>query len=75
MAADTDNKTPATNAAQYVLTNRGGVQLCVPIKNAKTGETSEVFLQPGGKPKLAVGMVVDPVFAARNPDMVAVKIS
>ena len=60
---------------RYVLTNRGGGTLCVPVVNAKTGEVQEVFVQPGGQPKLAFGFTVDPVFAARNPDMQAIKVS
>lgn len=61
--------------SRFALTNRGGTTLCVPIINQKTGEMQEVFVQPGGQPKIAPGFTVDPVFVARNPDMQAVKIS
>lgn len=79
MADNADTKSNSAPAEQtvsrFVLTNRSGTTMCVPIVNQKTGEAHEVFLQPGGQPKLAAGYTVDPVFAARNPDMQAVKIS
>ncbi len=64
------------SAAQerLVLTNRGAHTLTVPIYNPETGEKDFVFSQPGGKPKLKEGWVVDNVYVVRHPELVARKI-
>ena len=63
------------NTSRYQLFNNGGATLSVPIVNKATGETDMVFVQHGGRPKLAQGFIVDPVFASRNPALQATKLS
>jgi hypothetical protein len=53
-------------AARYRLTNRGGHSATVPLVHVTTGQRTEVFVQPGGQPKIPPGYRVDPVYAARN---------
>lgn len=53
--------------AQYRITNRGGAIEAVPVVHVTTGHRTMVFVQPGGKPKIAPGYRVDSVYAARNP--------
>lgn len=61
------------SADRYAITNRGDSILCVPIVGPE-GDVQEVFLQPGGKPKLPVGYSVDSTFLRRNPNMSAIKL-
>lgn len=58
---------------RFVLTNRGESTLAVPVKGPD-GQSDVIFLQPGGKPKLPVGYVVDSVFLRRNPHVSPIKL-
>ena len=71
-AAANQNTDPS---AQYHLTNLGVHAIAVPIIHVVTGQRHEVFVQPGGKPRLEPGYRVDPVFAARNPHLGAALVS
>lgn len=63
------------NLSRFQLFNSSGATLSVPVVNKTTGETDMVFVQHGGRPKLAPGFSVDPVFASRNPALQASKVT
>ena len=63
------NESTGTTPVSVRLTNSSGHSIAVDIVNTETGVKDVVFLQPGGRPKLALGFRIDPVFAARNPQV------
>lgn len=67
----TQNVDSGSKPVSLRLTNSSGHATAVPIVNSDTGATDTVFLQPGGRPRLEPGFRIDPVFAARNPQISA----
>lgn len=79
MAKDNEVVRPAPAPAQGMdpgaknhIMNIGAVPLTVPIENPSTGDKDEVFLQPGGKPSLPAGYVVNAAYLARNSNVLRV---
>ena len=56
-----------------ILTNKSGHTALVHIVNPSTQVRDQVFVQPGGRPKLEPGFVIDSVFAARNPHIGSIR--
>jgi hypothetical protein len=55
------------------IVNSGGTTQSAIIRNPVTGKTDEIFVQPGGKPRIPLGWKLDPVYAARHPQVYEIK--